>query len=194
MPPFFAPKRPFAREIIVRSPGKCAKSRKVSPCGVQEALLYCPTKISVQGEVKFLTGGDTHAARSGKAKSATLAGCKQAAPGRSVATRQADLVRIQDQRLQSGWKNRSTRAHGPGRCLLRHSAAPRMYGSASSNCIPFVAYQRPQIPCGRFFMPGPRRVAARERAPYGRHTRTTMRGERGCRSAGRRCGESVLRR
>ena len=59
---------------------------------------------------------------------------------------------------------------------------------------PFVAYQRPQIPCGRFFMPGPRRAAARERAPYGRHTRTTMRGERERRSAGGRTGGARRRR
>ena len=58
MPPFFAPKRLFAGTFPACSPGKCTKSRKVSPCGARKALLYSKSKISVQGEVKFLTGGD----------------------------------------------------------------------------------------------------------------------------------------
>ena len=62
-----------------------------------------------------------------------------------------------------------------------------------ANCIPFVAYQRPQIPCGRFFMPGPRRAATRERAPHGRHTRTTMRA-RSSQDAVRRAGGPARRR
>ena len=58
MPPFFALKRLFAGTFPACSPGKCTKSRKVSPCSARKALLYSPTKISVQGEVKSLTGGD----------------------------------------------------------------------------------------------------------------------------------------
>ena len=58
MPPFFAPRRLLEGGFLVRSPGKCIKSQKMSPCGAHEALLYSQIKISVQGEVKSLTGGD----------------------------------------------------------------------------------------------------------------------------------------
>ena len=55
---FFALKRRFCGEFLARPPGKYTKSWKVSPCGARKALLYSQTKISVQGEVKSLTGGD----------------------------------------------------------------------------------------------------------------------------------------
>ena len=107
----------------------------------------------------------------------------------AAATCQADLVKVQDQRLQSGWKNRSTNTCAPPHGAVAFSRRRVAFG------LPNVRANRclftPADSLRAFFVPGLRRVATRERATHGRHTKATTQERKRSRRRGglgrRRC-------
>ena len=153
--------------------GPCDRWQTFS-CAWGKAVLYCPTKISVQGEVKILTGGNGSGGFAATIRS-PRALCRLGSLPRSARELHSTqgrpggipgptvTVRMEEQGKHT--RKASCPAH-------RRGISRRRLHPLRRDCGHHHLPNTPADSLRAFFMPGAGRVVPRERATDGRHSET----------------------